>query len=46
MKDQKSKIVMFCVTRKSYTNYLKKLVELMPRRLTEVITKEKATATY
>jgi hypothetical protein len=30
----------------SYTNYQKKLVELMPRRLTEVIKKEKATTTY
>ncbi len=46
MKEQKSKIVKLWVTRMSYTNYQKKLVELMPRRLTEFIKKEKATTTY
>jgi hypothetical protein len=46
MKEQKNKIVKLWVTRMSYTNYLTKLVELMPRRLTEVIKKEKAITTY
>jgi hypothetical protein len=46
MKEQKNKIVKLWVTRMSYTNYLKKLVESMPRRLTEVIKKEKAITTY
>jgi hypothetical protein len=43
MKEQKSKIVKLWVTRIKYSNYQKKLVELMPRRLTEVISKEKVT---
>jgi hypothetical protein len=46
MKEQKNKIVKLWVTRMSYTNYLKELVELMPRGLTEVIKKEKAITTY
>jgi hypothetical protein len=45
MKEQKSKIVKLWVTRMSYTNYQKKLVKFMPRRLTEVIKNEKATTT-
>ncbi len=46
MKEQKNKIVKLWVTRMSYINYLKKMVELMPRRLTEVIKKEKAITTH
>jgi hypothetical protein len=45
IKEQKSKIVKLLVTRMSNSNYLKKLVESRPRKLTEVINKEKATTT-
>jgi hypothetical protein len=45
MKKQKSKTVKLWVTRMSNTNYQKKLVELMLRRLTAVIKKENTTTT-
>jgi hypothetical protein len=45
-KEQKSKIVKLWGTRMSDSNYLKKLVESMPRELIEVINKEKTTTTY
>ncbi len=46
IKEQKSKIVKLLVTRMSDSNYLKKLVESMPRKLIELINKEKTTTTY
>ncbi len=46
IKEQKRKIVKLLVTRMSNSNFLKKLVESRPRKLTEVINKEKATTTY
>ncbi len=46
MKEWKDKIVKVWVTRMSDSDYLKKLVESMPRRLAEVIEKDGATAGY
>jgi hypothetical protein len=45
IKEQKSKIEKLLVTRMSDSNYLKKLVESMPRKLIELINKEKKTTT-
>ncbi len=46
MEEWKSEIVKLWVTRMSDSHHLKKLVESMPRRLTEVIEKKGATTGY
>ncbi len=46
MKEWKEEIVKLWVTRMSDSDYLKKLVESMPRRLAEVIEKDGATTGY
>jgi transposase len=46
MKELKEEIVKLWVTRVSDSDYLKKLVESMPKRLAEVIEKDGATTGY
>jgi hypothetical protein len=46
MEEWKREIVKLWVTRTSDSNYLKKLVESMPRRLAEVIEKKGTTTGY
>jgi hypothetical protein len=46
IREWKNKIVKLWVTRVSDSDYLKKLVELMPRRIAEVIEKDSAIIGY